>query len=675
MSNQQHQDLRLTQIRTNGGTQMRAALNRETVVEYADAMRRNETFPPVIVYYDGADYWLADGFHRVEAAHQAHGSARQIAAIVRPGTRRDAILHAAGANANHGQRRTNADKRRAVEALIRDEEWAAWSDREIARVCNVTHPFVAGIRKDLTGNDYQIPTDRTVQRNGQTYTMQTTNIAAANQHRPTPNPAESPAINGKGENADRSRYRKINQLSDQLKTNGWGILYAPKPEQSYVYKNGRSTDDYKFTFDKDNPDTLLWALQHADNKQFIDDAMADSQALPPPPVHPSHPSHNSHSSHPSHPPTTPTPPRQLTYTEIEAVIWRAIQHAGHTTPVDQLAWLAATTIADYRPLLNPGVTLDHDPDLFDQMIGYIRGKLQRQITAATPAQPTLTPISTPTAVELVWAALGNETFPRPILPAKIKFTKTAPFAVYKAFLAKGETVTDETLLSALGKVEAALTLQLDNCDHTHNGAPTFGPNNRCTLCGHPETAESPQSITPIPPIPPPDPIEAPPRPHVTNNSGNNEWYTPAPIVEAARKVLGAIDLDPASCVAANEVVKAERFYDIVLDGLTQPWTGRIWLNPPYASDLIGKFVEKLTYHLNSEDIAEAIILVNNATETAWFQDLAAYASAVCFPKGRIKYWNPDRPDALSPLQGQAILYIGPNNYKFRSIFSAFGVVL
>ena len=90
--------LRHTQIRTNGGTQMRDAINETTAGEYADELRRGTILPPVIVFHDGSDYWLGDGFHRVRAYFMAYGSDAQIPAEVRPGTRRDAILCAAGAN-------------------------------------------------------------------------------------------------------------------------------------------------------------------------------------------------------------------------------------------------------------------------------------------------------------------------------------------------------------------------------------------------------------------------------------------------------------------------------------------------------------------------------------------------------------------------------------------------
>ena len=168
-------------IKVDGGTQMRAQLDAATVTEYADTMAEAGwgKFPPLIAYYDGTDYWLADGFHRLAAFRSiANFSDALIPADVRSGTRRDAILHAAGANASHGLRRTNADKRRAVETLLRDDEWAKWSDREIARRCAVSDVFVGKVRGDLSANGLQIPTERTVTRNGTIYTQNTANVGA-----------------------------------------------------------------------------------------------------------------------------------------------------------------------------------------------------------------------------------------------------------------------------------------------------------------------------------------------------------------------------------------------------------------------------------------------------------------------------------------------------------------
>ncbi len=138
-------ELKLDDIRIDGGTQARAALDQSTVSEYAEAMEGGAAFPPVTVFFDGADRWLADGFHRYFGAKKI--GCLSIGADERAGTRRDAILFSYGANAQHGLRRTNADKRKAVEDLLADSEWSKWSDRQIAKVACVSVPFVGAMRR------------------------------------------------------------------------------------------------------------------------------------------------------------------------------------------------------------------------------------------------------------------------------------------------------------------------------------------------------------------------------------------------------------------------------------------------------------------------------------------------------------------------------------------------
>ena len=133
----------------DGGAQMRAEMRAETVADYADDMLGGATFPAIIVFHDGADHWLADGFHRISAARKI--GRETIEADIREGTARDAILYRIGSNASHGLRRTQADKRHAVERLLTDPEWARWSDRKVAEIAKVDHKTVGKIRRELAG--------------------------------------------------------------------------------------------------------------------------------------------------------------------------------------------------------------------------------------------------------------------------------------------------------------------------------------------------------------------------------------------------------------------------------------------------------------------------------------------------------------------------------------------
>lgn len=169
-------------------------------------------------------------------------------------------------------------------------------------------------------------------------------------------------------------------------------------------------------------------------------------------------------------------------------------------------------------------------------------------------------------------------------------------------------------------------------------------------------------------------VSAAAKAHVRHNSGVSEWYTPREIIEAARLVMGGIDVDPASCAAAQEIVGAGAYYTREIDGLAHHWHGRVWMNPPYCQPEIDDFCVKLEAEIGAGHVTQALTLTNNATETLWGQKLLGLASAVCLPKGRIRFWAPGRPEA-APLQGQMLCYIGERRAEFAEKFSSFGVVL
>jgi uncharacterized ParB-like nuclease family protein len=148
MSSEEKQvTLDIALIRLDGGTQVRVKLARMLVKEYAERMDAGDVFPPVVVVFDGQHYWLADGFHRLHALLELNRTT--IECRVFEGTVRDALLVALKANSAHGLRRSNSDKRRAVEIVLADEEWSKKSTRWIANVCGVSRKFVEYTRAEV----------------------------------------------------------------------------------------------------------------------------------------------------------------------------------------------------------------------------------------------------------------------------------------------------------------------------------------------------------------------------------------------------------------------------------------------------------------------------------------------------------------------------------------------
>jgi hypothetical protein len=156
------------------------------------------------------------------------------------------------------------------------------------------------------------------------------------------------------------------------------------------------------------------------------------------------------------------------------------------------------------------------------------------------------------------------------------------------------------------------------------------------------------------------------------DTGEFERYTPAPYVEAVRKVLGEIDLDPASCEQAQKTVRAKKFFTIKTDGLKQQWHGRVFLNPPYHEELGLAFENKLIAEIKAGHVSAAILLVNNSTDNNWFRTCAAACQAICFVARRIQFIAPTGTMTGRPMNGQAFLYYGDDVEGFAKVFSQIG---
>lgn len=162
--------------------------------------------------------------------------------------------------------------------------------------------------------------------------------------------------------------------------------------------------------------------------------------------------------------------------------------------------------------------------------------------------------------------------------------------------------------------------------------------------------------------------------HRAQGTGENEWYTPAEYIDAAREVMGGIDLDPATSAHAQKTVQAGTFYTIDDDGLAQDWFGRVWMNPPYAQPAIAHFIEKLASSVEAGSVTEAIALTHNYTDTQWFHRAAKACDAICFTRGRIGFINPEGKRA-APTQGQAFFYFGDRVCKFAEVFAKYGFIV
>jgi hypothetical protein len=172
-----------------------------------------------------------------------------------------------------------------------------------------------------------------------------------------------------------------------------------------------------------------------------------------------------------------------------------------------------------------------------------------------------------------------------------------------------------------------------------------------------------------------------------NSSASAEWFTPPRYIEAAREVLGAIDLDPASCEAANRIVQARCYFTAADNGYMREWRGNLFLNPPYGwcypdgrrkekggISSQGHWAKRLIEQYQAGTVTEAILLINANTGDQWFQSLWDFP--ICFVNRRIRFIPEEGTDPRKePTKSNAFVYFGPRPERFTEVFRQFGQVV
>lgn len=161
-----------------------------------------------------------------------------------------------------------------------------------------------------------------------------------------------------------------------------------------------------------------------------------------------------------------------------------------------------------------------------------------------------------------------------------------------------------------------------------------------------------------------------------HSSESDEWYTPEHVIEAARKALGSIDLDPASCPRANATVRAAHYFSRQVNGLAHGWHGNVWLNPPYGESA-QEFVGHLFAELDAGHVTAAIVLLNqNSMSSQWFAPIYSRAACLLITGGRLRFEPGDPGQAFSsPSTGSVLCYFGRHPDVFRAAFAGIGHAL
>jgi hypothetical protein len=195
--------IEISAIRIDGGTQARLKLDHNVVKEYAECMKDGDKFPPVTVFYDGSEYWLANGFHRYFAT-KSNGEL-EIECEVKQGTLDDAVLYTFSADGRQGLSRSAEDNRNIIIRMIQHPVWGKWSNAEIAKHVGVSKMTVGRVKASLE-KDKPAPTKKKYKdKHGNESTIETKNIGKTKEKKVT-----------KEEPATESDDQIVRELTDAL---------------------------------------------------------------------------------------------------------------------------------------------------------------------------------------------------------------------------------------------------------------------------------------------------------------------------------------------------------------------------------------------------------------------------------------------------------------------------
>jgi len=167
---------------------------------------------------------------------------------------------------------------------------------------------------------------------------------------------------------------------------------------------------------------------------------------------------------------------------------------------------------------------------------------------------------------------------------------------------------------------------------------------------------------------------------INQTSGKTEYYTPPEIVEAARALMGSIDLDPASSKRANKTIKANQFFTEQENGLDHPWFGNVWMNHPFLRETNKLWIENIIREYEVRHVVQACCITFASTSEKWFQPLLNFPQ--CYLSPRTNYYLPDSTKKKGVTKGSVVTFLPPRNQnyfetigKFRKHFCKHGKIM